>query len=184
MAIPVPTGPHARVIFVGVGQGDCTPIVFPGPPHGTGEVVLIDCGSTKGAKCLIPGPPQQIVGALENVQHILRTFVWEEYLAPSTDPDRKTVLWNLIRRHDPNPDSLVLALVYKQRVMVFMGDATKETEDFILGTWGAPGFPAADLTLKMGHQSSDTSSTERWIKLLKPKRLTISSGTKSFNGSG
>ncbi|MFE9143340.1 hypothetical protein [Streptomyces tubercidicus] len=113
-----------------------------------------------------------------------RKAQWEEYLAPSTDPDRKTVLWSLIRRHDPNPDSLVLALVYKQRVMVFMGDATKETEDFILGTWGAPGFPAADLTLKMGHQSSDTSSTERWIKLLKPKRLTISSGTKSFNGSG
>ncbi|MFE7558125.1 ComEC/Rec2 family competence protein [Kitasatospora sp. NPDC057500] len=303
MAIPNPADPHVRVIFVGVGQGDCTLIVFPNAPHGTGEVVLIDCGSTKGAKCLIPGPPDRIVGALENVQHILRTFVpgrvinhlflthadedhynllvralegftvgeayytgvledyqndrdvsngvkgatyrwlrdkgaqplpdslafsgppagggaatpwqygrpivplgggeglyavaanatgscarrsalWQKYLAPSTDPHEKTRLWKQICRYDPNPDSLVLALVYKQRAMVFMGDATRETEDFIRGAWGTPAFLSSDITLKMGHHGSDTSSSESWIKLLKPKRLTVSSGTKPFNGSG
>ncbi|WP_406292055.1 ComEC/Rec2 family competence protein [Embleya sp. NBC_00896] len=289
------------MIFVGVGQGDCTLIVFPEPPHGTGEVVLIDCGSTKGAKCLIPGEPQRIVEALENVRHNLNTFVprkvidhlflthadedhynlliralqgftvkdsyytgaledyrngrdksggienatyewlrshnaeplpdclvysgppagadpttpwqygrpivplgsdeglyalaanatgksakrradWQKYLSSLVDPHEKTRLWKELSRYDPNPDSLVLALVYKKNVMVFMGDATRATEDFILDVWAVSALPPFDVTLKLGHHGSDTSSTERWIKLLKPKRLTVSSGTKRFGG--
>ncbi|MGW9213288.1 ComEC/Rec2 family competence protein [Embleya sp. NPDC055664] len=302
MAIPVPPGPHARVIFVGVGQGDCTLIIFPDPPHGTGEVVLIDCGSTKGARCLITTPTQEVVDALTNVKRLLATFVprktidylfishadedhynllvraldgftvksayytgvledyqngrdksgglpnatyrwlqanraqplpnslafsgppagggtgvpwqygqpivrlgtdeglyavaanatgtyatrkakWEKCLAPATDPHEKTRLRKELERYDPNPDSAVLALVYKKAVMVFAADSTVVTEDFILANW-APRLPSANVTLKMGHHGSDTSSRERWIKLIKPQRLTVSSGTKSFNGSG
>ncbi|MEE1827710.1 MBL fold metallo-hydrolase [Streptomyces sp. BE20] len=303
MAIPVPPVPHARVIFVGVGQGDCTLIVFPDPPHGTGEVVLIDCGSTKGAKCLIPGPPERVVDALTNVKHLLTTYVpkktidylfithadedhynllvraldgftvkdsyftgvledykngrdsfgavkadatyawlkakgakplanslafsgpaagggastpwqygrpvvplggddglyvvaanasgsyatrhakWQQVLAASTDPHEKVRLQKELGRYDPNPDSAVLALVYKKAVMMLMGDATVLTEEFILGAW-APQLPSANITLKMGHHGSDTSSREKWVRLLKPQRLTVSSGTKAFNGSG
>ncbi|WP_439681715.1 ComEC/Rec2 family competence protein [Embleya sp. MST-111070] len=291
-----------RVIFVGVGQGDCTLIIFPDPPNGNGEVVLIDCGSTKGARCLVTTPTERIVDALTNVKHVLATYVpskkidhlfvthadedhynllvraldgytvgagyytgvledyqndrdvsggikgatyrwlrdhdaqplanslvfsgppaggsptdpwqhgqpivrlgtdeglyvlaanatgayatrkalWEKYLAPATDPHEKTRLWKQLCRYDPNPDSAVLALAYKKALLVLAADATVITEDFILGAW-TPNLPLGNVTLKMGHHGSDTSSRERWVKLFKPQRLTVSSGTKSFNGSG
>ncbi|MFE7539252.1 ComEC/Rec2 family competence protein [Streptomyces platensis] len=305
MTIPTPPGPHARVIFVGVGQGDCTLLVFPDPPHGTGDVVLIDCGSTKGARCLITTPDQEVVDALTNVQRLLTTYVpkktidylfithadedhynllvralngftvkrsyytgvledyqngrdsfgsdrknatynwlkakgaiplanslafsgpppggsatdpwqfghpvvplggeyndglyvlaanasgsyatrhakWQKFLDPATDPHEKVRLRKELERYDPNPDSAVMALTYKRALMMLMGDATELTENFILGA-SPPNFPSANITLKMGHHGSNTSSCERWVKRLRPHRLVVSSGTKPFNGSG
>ncbi|OKI32117.1 hypothetical protein A6A29_21440 [Streptomyces sp. TSRI0281] len=77
----------------------------------------------------------------------------------------------------------MLSLVYKKSLVMLMGDATVLTEKFILGAW-APKIPSDSVTLKMGHHGSATSSHEQWVKLLKPKRLTVSSGTKFFQESG
>ncbi|GAU70687.1 UmuC protein [Streptomyces sp. NBRC 110611] len=311
MAIPTPTRPHIRMIFIGVGQGDCTLIVFPPPPDGTGEVVLIDCGSTKDAKCLIPGPPQRIVSALDNVKEILRTYVpgkaidylfithadedhynlivralpgytvkktfytgvledywngrdgarpgngtykwmqdhgarplpnslammgptpggddntpwrygqpivnlggagdglyivaanatgqyatryakWIRYLTPSTDPHEQVRLHKELCRYDPNPDSIVLALDYRQQSVWLMGDATTQTEDFLLRALENPPLSrnglssraGESMTLKMGHHGSETSSGRPLVEFLRPHRLVVSSGTKSFNGTG
>lgn len=82
---------------------------------------------------------------------------------------------------DRNNNSIVVMLTYQTYKFLLMGDAEKPTEDFILSNW-----KAADLTsnfgvvLKLGHHGSDSSSSENWIKTVKPTALTVSADTRGF----
>jgi beta-lactamase superfamily II metal-dependent hydrolase len=89
-----------------------------------------------------------------------------------------------------NTNSIVLLLDYRNYKVFLMGDSTSDTEHFILTAAAAPGTVAKLLeneyatTLKMGHHGSTTSSSEPWVKLLRPNALIISADTRYFSGTG
>lgn len=88
-----------------------------------------------------------------------------------------------------NTNSIVLMLSYAKYKVFLMGDATSDTEDFILDSVKTSGPPALltnqyASTLKMGHHGSTTSSSKAWVTALKPNGIFISADTREFTGTG
>lgn len=79
---------------------------------------------------------------------------------------------------EPNKNSIVFLMKYKDYYLIFTGDADSEIENKILQQY--------DLNhcdfLKAGHHGSKTSSSEKFIKTLKPKITAISCGYKNKYG--
>jgi hypothetical protein len=93
-------------------------------------------------------------------------------------------------KQDANPNSVVILLTYGDINIFLMGDATTETEQFILG-WDTTD-PNHTLTtqlqgrltmLKLGHHGSRTSTGAAWVAKLQPEVLFISSDTRTFSGT-
>ena len=94
----------------------------------------------------------------------------------------------------PNPKSIVLLLEYQGVKVFLMGDATTETEQFILDTYNAPSLAQAKrsnstlrsllggtkVALKLGHHGSSTSSGTAWLSQLRPKALLVSAAPQGF----
>ena len=77
------------------------------------------------------------------------------------------------QKSDPNNESIVGKLTYKDFSMLFTGDAEKEAEDKILSKY------AKDLkcdVLKSGHHGSYTASSEKFLDAVKPSYVLISCG--------
>ena len=73
---------------------------------------------------------------------------------------------------DENYKSLVLSYEFKNIKFLFMGDAPKEIEEKII--LSNPNLRCD--VLKVGHHGSNTSSSEDFIKTIKPKIAIISCG--------
>jgi hypothetical protein len=88
-----------------------------------------------------------------------------------------------------NTNSIVLLVTYGDYKIFLMGDATADTEAFILASVINRG-PAQLIanertsTLKMGHHGSDTSSSQAWVGALRPNELVISADTRTFGAGG
>ncbi|MBU1098976.1 MAG: DNA internalization-related competence protein ComEC/Rec2 [Bacteroidetes bacterium] len=74
---------------------------------------------------------------------------------------------------DTNNKSGVIKLVHGENKIIFMGDAEKPVEDYLIKRYGD--FLQSDI-LKVGHHGSKTSSTTRFLDLVKPKYGLISVG--------
>ncbi|MHC1723967.1 MAG: stalk domain-containing protein [Aminipila sp.] len=72
---------------------------------------------------------------------------------------------------DPNNNSLVSMLTYKDVNILFMGDAEQEVEKSNLST-----FKDVDV-LKAGHHGSDTASSTEFLKVTKPETVIVSCAT-------
>ena len=81
-----------------------------------------------------------------------------------------------------NNTSIVFMLEYQSHKFLFMADAEKEVEDYILNAFKSS--LSEKSILKLGHHGSDTSSTPEWIKATKPSYIIASAGTLLFNGTG
>ncbi|HHV94897.1 MAG TPA: ComEC/Rec2 family competence protein [Clostridiaceae bacterium] len=82
-----------------------------------------------------------------------------------------------------NNNSLVLNLIYKNVKMLFTGDIEKETEELLVETYksGNMIYDIADIhVLKVPHHGSETSSTEDFVKMVKPKVAIISVGKNNY----
>lgn len=78
---------------------------------------------------------------------------------------------------DENTSSSVYYLSNNNITMLLMGDATVETEDYLLLNYNLK----VDI-IKLGHHGSSTSSSERFLSKLKPKLALISVGKdNNFN---
>ncbi len=73
---------------------------------------------------------------------------------------------------DENDSSQVYYGTYKNLKMVFTGDASDKTEQFILSNYN---LGHIDI-LKVGHHGSKTSSSKKFINTIKPKYSLISCG--------
>ena len=79
---------------------------------------------------------------------------------------------------DENDSSSVFLMIYQDRKVLLMGDASMESEKYILDTYD---LGEIDI-LKVGHHGSKTSTSERLLKELKPKLALISCGKNNkFN---
>jgi competence protein ComEC len=74
--------------------------------------------------------------------------------------------------HDANDNSLVLRVDYRQRSVLFTGDAEQHAESRLL----AAGSPLSADILKVGHHGSRTSSAAAFLKAVRPKLAIVSAG--------
>ena len=89
-------------------------------------------------------------------------------------------------KSEANTNSVVLLVTYKGVCLFLMGDATKDTEKFIISKVGKDldiHLSGKKVVLKAGHHGSLTSSGKEWITTLKPQVVFISSDTKVFGGA-
>ena len=90
-------------------------------------------------------------------------------------------------KSDANPNSVVLLVTYLNINIFLMGDATTQTEGFIVNINKFRGdltklLAGRSTVLKAGHHGSNTSTGSAWLDLIEPKVVFISSDTQSFGG--
>ena len=79
---------------------------------------------------------------------------------------------------DENDSSSVLLMYYKNKKILLTGDASKKTEEYILGKYNIGKIDV----LKVGHHGSKTSTSEELLKELQPGLAIISCGKNNrFN---
>lgn len=86
------------------------------------------------------------------------------------------------RKTDPNNESIVGRLVYKDFTMMFTGDAEKEVESNIWADNDEKKLQAK--ILKSGHHGSRTASTENFLRVVKPEFVLISAGEPTDKRGG
>jgi competence protein ComEC len=80
---------------------------------------------------------------------------------------------------DPNAGSVVVRVEYGTVRMLLMGDAEKGEEERLVEAYGTE--LRADV-LKVGHHGSNTSSTESFLALVRPRVALISVGAGNMYG--
>ena len=85
---------------------------------------------------------------------------------------------NGLNTYDENKASLIIYTNIEHRNILLMGDATKESENYILNTYN---LPKMDI-LKVGHHGSNTSTSKKFIKKISPKISLISAGKNNIYG--
>ncbi len=85
---------------------------------------------------------------------------------------------NGLNTYDENKASLIIYTNIENRNILLMGDATKESENYILNTYN---LPKMDI-LKVGHHGSNTSTSKKLIKKISPKISLISAGKNNIYG--
>ena len=73
---------------------------------------------------------------------------------------------------DENDSSLVYLGIYKDKSFLLMGDASIKTEQYLLEKYNLKNITI----LKVGHHGSKTSSSEKFLEIVKPKISLISAG--------
>lgn len=90
----------------------------------------------------------------------------------------KLFFLNGINSHDENNDSLIIYTKIENQNILLMGDASKESENYLLNTYN---LPKMDI-LKVGHHGSNTSSSKKFISVVSPKISLISAGKNNVYG--
>lgn len=75
-----------------------------------------------------------------------------------------------------NPNSMVMRFTYQDFTMMFTGDAYTQTEAKIMSLYDAKELKSD--VLKVGHHSSNTSSSMNWLRTVKPMVAVISCGNE------
>lgn len=86
------------------------------------------------------------------------------------------------QKTDPNNESIVGRLVYKNFSMMFTGDAEKPVESAIWADNDEKKLRSN--ILKAGHHGSHTSSTENFVQIVKPEYVLISAGEPTDKRGG
>lgn len=83
------------------------------------------------------------------------------------------------KKVESNYTSIVFELIYKNKKVLFVGDAGEEEEDYIVKKYGA----VLDVdVLKVGHHGSHKSSSDAFLKLVTPQIAVISVGAGNSYG--
>lgn len=86
------------------------------------------------------------------------------------------------KKTDPNNESVVGRLTYKNFSMMFTGDAEKEVESNLWADYDAKNLRAD--VLKAGHHGSYTASTENFVRTVNPQYVLISAGEPTDKRGG
>ena len=88
------------------------------------------------------------------------------------------IFLNDLNAHNENDDSLIIYTNIENKNILLMGDASKESEKYLLNTYN---LPKMDI-LKVGHHGSDTSSSKKFIQTVSPNISLISAGKNNIYG--
>ncbi len=83
------------------------------------------------------------------------------------------VLGPLEESDNPNNSSLVLKLTYGEISFLLTGDAEREAEEAMIRKWG---FGLRATVLKAGHHGSATSSSQEFLRYVRPRIAVIAVG--------
>ena len=83
------------------------------------------------------------------------------------------VLGPLEEYDNPNNSSLVIKLTFGEVSFLFTGDAELQAEEAMIRKWG---FGLRSTVLKAGHHGSDTSSTESFLRYVRPRIAVVPVG--------
>ena len=86
---------------------------------------------------------------------------------------------NRLTGTDPNTWSAVIRLQYGETSVLLTGDATRQTEEYLVNDYGS--FLDVDL-LKVGHHGSSTSSTSEFLEKVRPEKSVASLALESRFG--
>lgn len=101
---------------------------------------------------------------------------WEDPLAIEIFGPRSESYSTDPAKENPNNRSIILKLTYKKISFLFSGDAEAESEDYVIKKYGNR---LEAHILKAPHHASKTSSTEEFLKTIKPEVVIISCGRKN-----
>ena len=181
------------VYFVNVGQGDS--IIIKNKIH----TVMIDTGGYKNfdmaEETLIPFMYKKKITHLDALilshddfdhagakESLIEKFkVYNILTEPKQFPyevgDLKFENLNDFDFEDENDKSLVLSLNFIGKKFLFTGDASVNTEEKMIEKYDVD----CDI-LKVGHHGSNTSTSEKFLKLASPEEAVISCGEKNYYG--
>ena len=182
-----------EVYFVNVGQGDS--IIIKNKTH----TVMIDTGGYKGfdmaKETLIPFMNKKKINHIDALilthddfdhsgakDSLIEHFKVEDVLTnknqfPYQIGDLNIENINTFNFDEANDNSLVLSLNFMNKKFLFMGDASVQTEEKIIEKYNVD----CDI-LKVGHHGSNTSTSEKFLKLASPDEAIISCGGKNLYG--
>ncbi len=185
--------PTNSIYFINVGQGDSILIV------NRFKTVMIDTGGNTSfdmaEETLIPFFQKKGINHLDllvtthdDFDHagaansLIENFKVYKYLKDREDFPYKVgdiYLENInFYDGDANDSSLVFLLNFMHKKWMLTGDATSQTEQYILKS----GINVDCDILKVGHHGSSTSSSETFIKATSPSEAIISCGAKNRYG--
>ena len=181
------------VYFVNVGQGDS--IIIKNRNH----AVMIDTGGYKrfdmASETLIPFMNKKKITHIDALilthddfdhsgakDSLINNFEVKNVLTePSQFPykigDLNIENLNTFNFTEENDKSLVLSLNFMKKRFLFMGDASVITEEKIIEKYNVD----CDI-LKVGHHGSNTSTSEKFLKLASPDEAIISCSEKNKYG--
>ena len=181
------------VYFVNVGQGDS--IIIKNRNH----TVMIDTGGYKSfdmaKETLIPFMAKKKITHIDALilthddfdhsgakDSLLENFKVKEVLTEKNQFPYKIGNLNIENLNtfdfdEANDNSLVLSLDFIGKKFLFTGDASIKTEEKIMEKYNVD----CDI-LKVGHHGSNTSSSEKFIKMTSPEEAIISCGAKNMYG--
>lgn len=179
------------VTILDIGQGDS--IYISTPRHRT---MLIDCGSE-----LYRAGPIALATIKRETDHLDQLLITHDHtdhqngLATLSIPIHNIISGNILPREnfildgisfqlfqDPFPvetngESIVVLMQYQGMRMLFTGDATLQTEEYLL----AQNLGQCDI-LKVGHHGSRTSSGREFLNRVRPELSVISVGKNNRYG--
>ncbi len=95
------------------------------------------------------------------------------------------VLWpdseQVLSKNSINNNALVFKLNYKKFSMLFTGDIEEEAEKILVSKYNNTNI-LESVVLKVGHHGSKTSSTQKFLQLIKPKISLIGVGKNNNFG--
>lgn len=188
--VPIDNYLFSKVTFINVGQGDSTYINY------KNKSILIDTGGLTyqdlAKNSLIPFLKKNRVykldavfithtdfdhsGALDSLKSnfkVLATYTYNSSF-PINIGELQFNNLNIYNKlwEDENSKSLVIKLKIKNKIFLFMGDATKNIEKKLV----EENIDIKCDYLKVGHHGSNTSSLDEFIKKSSPKEAIISCG--------
>ena len=188
--VPIDNYLFSKVTFINVGQGDSTYINY------KNKSILIDTGGLTyqdlAKNSLIPFLKKNRVykldavfithtdfdhsGALDSLKSnfkVLATYTYNSSF-PINIGELQFNNLNIYNKlwEDENSKSLVIKLKIKDKIFLFMGDATKNIEKKLV----EENIDIKCDYLKVGHHGSNTSSLDEFIKKSSPKEAIISCG--------
>lgn len=194
--LPVKSLITSEVTFINVGQGDSTLI------RKGNTAILIDTGGLSykdvATDCLIPFFKKKqiynidlLITTHDDFDHsgaaesLMKNFSVKEYVKgiesfPISINDINLINYNNYHDEvtDENDKSLVIGFNLHNTNYLITGDAPKEIEYKIMEDYE---YINCDI-LKVGHHGSNTSSSDEFIKYLKPKEAIISCGKNNKYG--
>lgn len=190
--IPIKNQFLDAVYFINVGQGDSILI------ENRNNVVMIDTGGNlnfdMAKETLIPFMNKRQINHIDALitthddydhsgakDSLMNNFKVKNYLSKHEDFPYKigNIELNEINNYksgDKNDESLVLEMNFMKRKWLFMGDASIESEKYLISQYENI---ECDI-LKVGHHGSNTSTCNEFLNKVKPKEAIISVSEKNI----
>lgn len=151
--------------------------------------------------------PKSIIPTTWTYEKMLKALIDKQIPVESVSAGKNFELGDLkidilgpvrINRDNMNDNSIVMKVTYKDVSFLFTGDATKTEENDIIKHYGLYNSKRKKMNklkneanlqnvlkadvLKVGHHGSNSSSTERFLKLVKPEYAVVSTASRESMG--